>query len=285
MSFFRAFIINKQIIARAAVLFAIVLFACPVSGQTIGGEDESKLYADTKQVNQFFRRFNGEEDEKGERYYARDKQYRSAKLRKKYLSMLFDTQNQALDRDQVVQFAKDAIEGNQFLSFHGGNWFSEVQATFTLNGVDKTFTLFMELEKHLQGTRWVISKVYGQALDPYFERDTTKVGRFLHPLSHELAFMNFRKAFVNPDSAAQFAVKRFRPDHLSVFLYEIKKGNLKFKSVESMKFHFFQVKGWYFELSEFNRPGYNSGWLISNLVKVNNEQESALLRKHLYYEK
>jgi hypothetical protein len=267
------------------MLFAIVFFAQQSPGQTIGKEDESKLYAATKQVNQFFRRFNGEEDEKGERYFARDKQYRSAKIRKKYLSGLFDTENNGINREQLTLFAKDVIDGNQFLNFHGGNWFSEVQATFTFNGVDQTFTLFMELEKHLQGTRWVISKVYGQAFDRYFERDTTKVGQFLHPLSHELAFMNFRKAFTNPDSAAQFAVKRFRPDHLSVFLYEMKKGNLRFKSVETMKFHFFQVKGWYFELSEFNRPGYNSGWLISNLAKLNNDQETALLRKYLYYEK
>ena len=121
--------------------------------------------------------------------------------------------------------------------------------------------------------------------EPYFKRDTTQVGKFLHPLSHELDFMNLRKAFNNKDSVSQFTVKRFVPDHLSVFLYEVKKGNLKFKSVEEMKFHFFQINGWYFELSEFNRPGYNTGWLISNLVKVNNEAEKNLLRKYLYYEK
>lgn len=280
----KGILLRSQHIATAITLFAILFFAHLADAQVIGAEDESKLYADTKQVNQFFRRFNGEEDEKGERYYARDKQYRSPKLRKKYLGILFDTQNNNLNREQVTQFAKEAIEGNQFLSLHGGNWFSEVQATFALDGVDQTFTLFMELEKHKMGTRWVISKVYGQAFDQYFQRDTTRVGKFLHPLSHELAFMNFRKAFNHPDSITQFAVKRFRPDHLSVFLYEIKKGNLKFKSVESMKFHFFQVKGWYFELSEFNRPGNNAGWLISNLVKINNESEQTLLKKHLYYE-
>ena len=48
--------------------------------------------------------------------------------------------------------------------------------------------------------------------------------------------------------------------------------------------HFFQVAGWYFELSQFNRSGYNTGWLISNLVKVKNESEKNLLRKYVYYE-
>lgn len=250
-----------------------------------GAEDESRLYASTKQINQFFRRFNGEEDEKGDRFNPGNKQYRNAKLRKKYLGILFDESNTGISKDLQVQFAKDVLDKNIFLNFHGGSWFCEVQTLFTMNGKDQPVTLFMELEKHHQGTRWIISKVYASMFDPYFKRDTTKVGQFLHPLSHELAFMNLRKAFNNPDSANHYIVKRFRPDHATLFLYEVKKGNLKFKTVEDMKFHFFQVSGWYFELSSFNRPGYNTGWLISNLVKVNNDKEKEILRKHLYYEK
>ena len=78
---------------RSAVpvfLFLVISIYYPSYGQLLDKEDESKLYAETKQVNQFFRRFNGEEDEKGERYYPKDKQYRSEKLRRKYIGMLFD---------------------------------------------------------------------------------------------------------------------------------------------------------------------------------------------------
>lgn len=270
----------------SVVLSLVLLLNIPSFGQLLDKEDESKLYAETKQLNQFIRRFNGEEDEKGERYYPRDKQYRSEKLRKKYIGILFDDSNKGISGDLKVQFAKDVLDKTKpvILDFHGGNWFSEVHTTFTMNGKTEPVTLFMELEKDHEGTKWVISKVYAAMFDPYFIRDTTKVGKFLHPMSHELDFMNLRKAFNYTDSIAQFAVKRFRPDHLSLFLYEVKKGNLKFKTVEDLKFHFFQVNGWYFELSEFNRAGYNTGWLISNLVKLNNESEKNLLRKYLYYE-
>jgi hypothetical protein len=267
-------------------VFLLVALYYPCRAQLLDKEDESKLYAETKQVNQFFRRFNGEEDEKGERYYPRDKQYRSEKLRRKYIGILFDANNGGISSDLKVQFGKDVLDKANpvILDFHGGNWFSEVHTTFTMNGKSEPVTLFMELEKDHDGSKWVISRVSASMFDPYFKRDTTKVGKFLHPLSHELDFMNLRKAFNYTDSISQFTVKRFVPDHLTVFLYEIKKGNLKFKTVEDVKFHFFQVNGWYFELSEFNRPGYNSGWLISNLVKVNNESEKNLLRKYLYYE-
>lgn len=250
-------------------------------------DDESRLYAQNKQVNQFFRRFNGEEDEKGERYYPKDRQYRSEKLRRKYIGMLFDDNNTGISPDLKVQFAKDVLNKDNpiILNFHGGNWFSEVHTTFTINNTDIPVTLFMELEKHHLGTRWVISRVYSDYFKKAFDRDTVKVGKFLHPLSHELDFMNLRKAFSNADSVSQYTLKKFVPDHLTVFLYEAKRGNLKFKTVNEVKFHFFQVAGWYFELSQFNRSGYNTGWLISNLVKINNEAEKNLVRKHVYYER
>ena len=249
-------------------------------------EDESRLYAQSKQVNQFFRRFNGEEDEKGNRYYAGDKLYRSEKLRRQYLRMLFDESNSDISSSLKTEFVKNIIDKPQssILNFHGGNWFAELQTTFTMNGKNQSVVLFMELEKHRQGTRWVIQKVHADMFQPYFKKDTVRVGKFLHPMSHELDFMNLKKAFDNKDSINQFIVKRFLPDHLSLFLYEVKKGNLKFRNVDDVKFHFFQVDGWYFGISEFNRPGYNTGWLISNLVKLNNPSDKDLLRKFLYYE-
>ena len=271
----------------AFVFITLILLSFSLQAQLVDEmDDESKLYAENKQVNQFFRRFNGEEDEKGERYYPKDRLYRSEKLRKKYIGILFDASNAGITPELKVEFTKDVINKEKpvILNFHGGNWFSEVHTLFLMNGKEVPVTLFMELEKHHQGTRWVISKVYADIFKPYFERDTVKVGKFLHPLSHELDFMNLRKAFSNPDSVSQYTLKKFVPDHLSVFLYEVKKGNLKFKTVQEVKFHFFQIDGWYFELSQFNRPGYNTGWLISNLVKIKNESEKNLLRKYVYYE-
>lgn len=271
------------------VLVAILLIAIstPLRAQIAGEmEDESRLYAESKQVNQFFRRFNGEEDEKGNRYYPGDKQYRSDKLRKQYLRILFDESNADISSALKTSFVKDILEKpeSSILNFHAGNWFSELHTTFTMNGVSQQVVLFMELEKHRLGTRWVIQKVYADMFEPYFKVDTIKTGRFLHPMSHELDFMNLRKAFEKKDSINQYIVKRFVPDHLSLFLYEVRRGNLKFKTVNEVKFHFFQIDGWYFGISEFNRPGYNTGWLISNLVRLNNTSDKDLLRKFLYYE-
>lgn len=265
----------------------LILNSLPANAQLVDpATDESRLYAESKQVNQFFRRFNGEEDEKGNRYYPGDKQFRSERLRKQYLRILFDESNTNISSSLKADFVSDIVKNPEstILNFHGGNWFSELHTTFSMNGKNQRVILFMVLEKHRLGTRWVIQKVHADMFEPYFSKDTVRMGKFLHPMSHELDFMNLHKAFINKDSINEFVVKRFVPDHLSLFLYEVKKGNLKFKSVDEVKFHFFQIDGWYFGISEFNRPGYNTGWLISNLVRLNNPSEKDLLRKYLYYE-
>jgi len=270
----------KQFVLSATLLVSSLC----LHAQMVEGEDESRLYAQTKQVNQFFRRFNGEEDEKGERYYAGDKQYRNVKLRKKYMGILFDASNAGMSKEIKTQFAKDVVEkGEPFiLDFHGQDWFCEVNATFNWNGKEIPIILFMQLEKAQFGYKWVISRVTSDVFTKPFKRDTTKVGRFLHPMSHELDFMNLHKAFDRPDSISQYASKKFVPDQLSLFLSEAQKGNLKFKTVNEVRFHFFQMKGWYFELSNFNRSGYNTGWLISNLVELKSAKEVEVMKRFIY---
>jgi len=270
----------------AIIAFLLIHLSISLQAQIVGDmDDESKLYAETKQVNQFFRRFNGEEDEHGDRYYPKDKQFRNEKLRKNYLDMLFNNSNRSLDRKLKASFIEEVVKDNPaFLDFHGGQWFAEVNASFTLNGVSTPVTLFLKIEKAFKGSQWSIFKVHCEAFDKYFERDTTEVHQFLHPMSHELDFMNLRKAFAHKDSVNQFASRDFRPDELTLFIYELSKGNMKYQTVKNVKFHFFQIDHWYFELSQFNREGYNRGWLISNLTALTTEKDKEALKRYLFYE-
>ena len=108
---------------KVTYLFALIfLLSSPLHAQLVDAmADESKLYAESKQINQFFRRFNGEEDEKGNRYYPRDKQYRNAKLRKKYLGVLFDESNAEMSASHKTEFVKYVIDKaeSSVLNFHG----------------------------------------------------------------------------------------------------------------------------------------------------------------------
>jgi len=249
--------------------------------------DDGKFAASTKQVNQFFRRFNAEESQDGKkRYYSTDKEYRDRDLRKSFINILFDNETSGIARDLKVAFTSDVIaEGNpQFLDFHGDNWFAEVNTVFTYRGKKENVTLFMKLQPEGLGYEWIIDKVAFDPFKAYFDKDTGTKKQFLHPLSHELDFMNLRKAFQENPKPESYTGTNYEPDYLTLFLYEIKRGNFKFENVTGLKFHFFQIDEWYFELAQFNRPGFNTGWLISNLVRLKEGDRDAVLN-YIYDQK
>lgn len=256
-------------------------------GQEIGSYlgDEKFMYAETKQINQFFRRFNSEEDLDGTRLYDGDKDYRNPGFRSNYIKMLFDRENTSISEETKTEFISEMTKqpNQSFLDYYGGRWFAEVDAKFTYQGRARTVVLFLELEKENLGIKWVINNVYFYPFTKMFYTDSTALAKFLHPMSHELDFMNLIKVFKEPETVEYYFDHEYKPDFKTLFLYEIKKGNLVFETVEKVSFHFFQLKDWYFQLEEFNRPGYNTGWLISNISKIPEDQKSMLL-KYIYYE-
>lgn len=246
--------------------------------------DESMFYAETKQVNQFFRRFNNEESPSGVRYYKRDKEYRNARLREKYLDMLFDSHNTAITESIRDAFKADILksDSNLFLNFHSGGWFAEVKTRFSYKGTDKFVTFFLELEQENMGYKWVITNVYFEPYSEVLLNEKSDSSLFLHPLSHEVDFMNLIKVFNDRKKIENYTIKTYQPDYLTLFLYEFKQGYFEFKYVENLKFHFFQIPGWYFEIEQFVRAENNSGWLISKLTKISDEEKSILL-KYIYH--
>lgn len=247
-------------------------------------ETEEMLKASNKQLNQFFRRFNGEEDRDGNRYYSKDKQFRSPSLRKKYFPNLFDQLNTAISPGLVERFEKEMIDKKnpKFLDLHGGDWFAEVATTFEYEGREMTGLLYLRLVAQGQGYAWVIEDLAFDYLKEKFSKDPDDHSQFIHPMSHELDFMTFKKAFQKEKNAAQYTLANYEPDYVSIFLYEINQGKIKYKTVNRVSFHFFSLENWYFSLNNYNRPGYNTGWLISNLVAFSNSSEAEQMKAYLY---
>lgn len=266
---------------------ALIVFLCLIQSSVQSqyfdkiAEDESMLYAQTKQVNQFFRRFNGEEDRYGERLPINDAYYHDPAYRRKFIDLLFDQQNTSIDALIKNEFIYKCTQADQqnFLNFHGGDWFAEVKTSFNYKGQERDLILFLKIQEENIGSKWVITNVvFEPFLDLFIDAEKLpeEERKFLHPLSHELDFMNLIKVFTSKAVLEQYAEKEFKPDYLTLFIYEFRKSNLKFVTIKDVKFHFFQLDGWYFELSEFNRNSNNSGWLISNLLKINKEDQKVL---------
>jgi hypothetical protein len=260
------------------LLYSITLFPLAAQiGQQGQEVNESQLYAATKQVNQFFKRFNAEEDPKGNKLYEGERLYRSEKLRKQYLGMLFNEPSNIPAAQQLL-FGQAIIAGkqSQFLDFHGDNWFAELNAVFVNNqGKEENIILFLKLEQQREGYAWVMFKATNDRYKVLFKKDTAASRKFIHPMSHELDFMNLHKAFRSGKNM-DYTSDDYHPDYLSVLVYELQNEQLKFKTVQSVSFHFFQIEGWYFQISEYNRPSYNNGWLISDLTAIRKEDVTVL---------
>lgn len=265
-----------------------MLFEASLSAQTISNnqaEDESSLYASTKQVNQFIRRFNGEEDLYGKRLYSKDKKYRDNSLRKRYIPDLFDQENSNLKPLQKEFLSSVNSNSNpQYFDFYGGNWFAEVSAKFIFYGKEQDVVMYFKIEKETGGYKWSYASVYASFFEEQFKTSPPTETKFIHPMSHEIDFMSLRKVFKNYKKIEHYAEKDYSPDFLSLFFYEVKRGNLVFQSVTEVKFHIFQIQDWYFEMQYFNRKGDNTGWLISNLIKIP-EKDKASLIKTINHEK
>lgn len=269
----------KQLCIALLLLFQISSFAQNDPKYVNDPVTETQLRAQTKQLNQFMRRFNGEENRKGKRLYKGAKGYRSASLRTNYINNLFDNSNFTITPAAKDKFLKHVIGSKpQFLDTHNGHWFAEIKSSFAYQGTTQELTIFLKFEAKGKGWHWVISSIYFKPYLSMFARPTLKGGEILHPMSHEIDFMPLNKVFQKPQNIVGYTPKDFKPDFLSIFAYDVKSKRLKFKSVNQVKYHFFQVDDYYFQISEFIRDGLNTGWLISNLVEIPEKEKEQFIK-------
>ncbi len=266
-------------------LVVTVLLSIPVHAisQSIGDVqmDERALYAMTKQMGQFMRRFNYEEDQFGGRINPKDPNYRSTAKRQQSIPILFDQQSVGKNSDLLRFFIEDVTkDDSSFMTFLGGRWYSEVSTTFKYKGRLIPVQLILTVEKEGLGSKWVLTNIYCSEFNKLFPKGeiAEKEKYFLHPMSHELDFMNIYKVFQNQEVIEYYASKTYEPDYLTIFFYEVKRGNLVFQQVDAVKFHVLQIKDWYFEVSWFNRSGNNVGWLMSNLIYLSEKEKKDLIK-------
>lgn len=246
--------------------------------------DERALYTMTKQMSQFMSRFNYEEDQYGKKIHPDSSDYRNKDKRKTALPLLFDMENQRTNGSLRDFFIEDLTQDDSnYFEFLGGEWYSEVSATFKWKGKSVDISMIFAIEKENLGSKWVLTNVFFSEFNKLFPKGdiAEQQKHFLHPMSHELDFMNIYKIFKTPECIEYYASESYSTDYLSIFFYEIKQGNLVFEKINGEKFHVFQIDNWYFEVSWFNRSGYNTGWLISNLIYLKDEEKKELIK---YYQ-
>lgn len=262
----------------------VAVFAFSTAQAQLDLNLEKNFTVANKQVNQFLRRFNNEESPKGEKYLREDPMYRNLDVRRMVIPMMFDKKNKQISDSAIMAFAVQVTHKNEpfFLEFHSSEWCAEVDVAIRMNNKPMMYTLYLTLQKEEVGYKWVITSAYSEDIEKSFQRaDSNSTTRFIHPMSHELGFMNLEK-MIQDSTIAPYLNRAYQLDYLSIFLYEWYQKSIEFVSVRSTKFHFFQVPNWYFTLEYFNRNESNSGWLISSLKPIKDERKNELYQQIIH---
>lgn len=179
-----------------------LLLQGPVWGQPVFGLDESKhleYLQSIKQLGEFIDRFNQDS------YEVPDLDpNRSLVLdRKQSILLLFNRNDPRFDLERpeyseayvalVLKFADDIVENGVYLDKHSDQIRAVVTASVLYKRKPDTMQIILTQEMDTPNlVRWVISDVEADFLEIQ-ERDTVQM-RFLSPVSHELGFMDLKKA-------------------------------------------------------------------------------------------
>ena len=264
------------------LLLITILFSLKLLAQITVEENDKKqvlpnMILQVKQLDEFVKRFNYEQDFSGKKITA---QFKNQFPRDKYISLLFNNQDKRILQESaeyfttIEQFIKDITIGKGlYIAKHSTQIYAVAKCKLIYKGKSVKATLILNREVTTNYAKWVIRKVDAEFLNLPNKKD---VINSLAPNSHETDFISLKKAMDKKVNLSSLSPKDFKYNQLSTFLYLISKGELKFQYVEKIKYLILDIPNWVITVQEYKRDSDNSGWLINNVSKQDDELKEYL---------
>lgn len=263
--------------------FFFIIFTSAIA-QTYEKEYVTLFAYEVKQVDDFIDRFNGKDSTLFRLYY---KKHNSEKqlTREQLIKSLFNGEGKNWNYNDINAFISTVNNKDkpQFLNFFDNKWYAKLNCSVTWKGKPRTATLKLKVEKDENGGfKWIITGVNAKFLLSLLSKGDNKnyvsfklpaprdSTTSLDPSSNDTEFMNIDRVSSDKVNISNYFYKSDTyKDQLPLFVTECLNGHLVIDQVNSIHYYFDQIKGWSFEIKQYNRRTKNSGWLISSLVKVN----------------
>ncbi len=269
---------NKRMNRVPFVIFVMLFISNSLFSQVLTDtqkEREEIFVARIKQFNEFADRFNLKTDFNGNPV---DSVFKTKMPRERMISILFDlkdprvqSSNNGYSEEYVnlkEEFIDDVSKNNILLDKYSPEIIAEARARVIYRGEPRQVRLFLGQEvSGNKSVKWVLYSAKGDILN-LFKTDTSMV-RFIPPSSNETDFINLKRALEDTDYLRDYASKDYNPDLLTLFLYFIQAGIIKYEYVEEVVYHIIDIPGWYIKVKDLNRNELNSGWLITDLKRNN----------------
>lgn len=272
------------------LIISLLLFNCSISySQTFNGTLKSDFAWHVKQIDEFIERFDNKDETLIKLY---NKSNDNVELtRERLLISLFNSESKNWNIKEIKSFIKEIDDRKRpvYLKFFDENWCANLTCSVTWKGRPERVLLTLKIIKFPdESSKWVITGVNAtflrrqRLLDSSAHNTEKDIPRSkdhttsLHPYSHATSFMNIdqvSKDKLNIENYFQAPANPFA-DEMLVFVNEIVKNRLIINNPVTLCYYFYQVKGWAFEVSQFDRESRNSGWLISKLIKIQPQKKS-----------
>ncbi|MDW3652169.1 MAG: hypothetical protein R8P61_34155 [Bacteroidia bacterium] len=260
--------------------FFSIIFLCSIAqAQSSWTWDDQMFALNVSQINEFITRFNGEA---GPHIAEMQKGKDVALTRKDLVLSLFD-RSAKMDAKSIRDFLEkiDEKDNKTLLSFYDEEWFARLECKILYKGKPERVTLTLKVESEKDySSKWVIRGIDASFLRLNITEDEKL---FLHPASEGTNFVNIRELFsADKRRVKGFLYQNFHEGKLALFLNELIEGNIEYEYIDRITYHFLQVENWAFMVHSVNRSDPNSGWLISDIVRLPEQLKSEYKKSILY---
>ena len=275
-------IAKPLLMLRFLGIITFMLTSVLVRGQSINFLDDENFALKVKQIDEFMDRFNSL-GATPIRQYVREHHAIDTLSRTSLILSLFNQEDTTWNQNTVRSFVSDVIRDSVpvTLDFYDEGWYAKLDCTGRYKGQEEEFTLVLSLEvlPRGRGSKWVIEGVSADFLEPKRSRDYR---RALNPASYGNDFIDLSEVLQDTANVRNYLNTDRQHSQLLLFLNELHEKHLRFKQVNSITYHFLQIDNWIVKVRDFNRDTPNSGWLISELLQVNDKQKLQYQEKVLY---
>ncbi len=274
---FRTFLL----VSLAGCIHASIL----AQNKTLNGEEFRRR---VHSIESFIDRFNSEEDNDGNHVSSAKNDLPSdvsIAQRNEQIRALFDRQAfseaKHKNKELMEEFLKSVNSSSQQvkLNFYDRRWFAEVQVNVLYKKKPASVTLILQNEEtQPKMSKWVIRSVMADFLMASLLKGNDKI---IPPNSHGTDFIGIPGYLSQAGSVNQFAAQDLKMDPTSIFFYAVANQEIEFQHTRHVTFHLLQVNNWILRIEEFNRNDANSGWLIAELLKADDDKKKQYAMQNL----
>lgn len=168
------------------------------------------------------------------------------------------------------------------LSFYDDNLYVNINSTFKYNKDIIPIRFILKIRVSEAGYSWVISRIETTLMDSIskdIKIDTLLKYTSINPVDNEVNFIQFSELLTKRKLTKRNFANHLDLNSVSNYLALLNTEKFNFIEFGTVQYHFFQLPNFYFTLDFYKRPSNNSGWLISSVNKVSQEEKEELFKK------